>query len=110
MPEFSDDQQRELAARILQRTEALDTNCAEVLRLPYRAQHRIRPLFVLVALASVAGVLVTGVYLVGIPAERAARSSSGHGGNTLIGTSEQQALISNDPVSCFFRGLHRVLG
>ncbi|AJT41555.1 hypothetical protein [Psychromicrobium lacuslunae] len=113
MPEFSEAEQRELAARILRRTEALQTNCSEALTLPYRASPRVRPLPVIFAIAAAAGLLLTGVYFIGLPADHAARSASWHGESAINHAADEQganSIDSIDPVSCFFRGVHRVLG
>ncbi|MDR6268743.1 hypothetical protein [Arthrobacter russicus] len=60
----------DLTARILQRTQAINTSCAEELRLPYRPGSWRKPALLGVCTLAITGLLGGAVYLVGAPADR----------------------------------------
>ncbi|WP_394939146.1 hypothetical protein [Psychromicrobium sp. YIM B11713] len=106
MPEIPPRYSEDLAARILQRTEGLQTNCAEFLQLPYRAGQRTRILLAGTMAFVVISGLLGGIYLIGVPDQRDLRTES----RQSVIQDQDSSAMKHDMISCFFRGLHRVLG
>lgn len=91
----------------MQRTEGLQSDGTETLCLPHRPGRVPRSVLAVAALLLVTCLLSTGVYLVGLPDEHAARAEY------LPSVAAQRHAVGNpldnaDLAAHFLRGLHRI--